>query len=133
MGSCGELKLPRHLPLRFLSKRQHCRRLMVSQTLLLAHITCLPGIQNPLFSSTLGESVRSSLNGGGGRRNPSTFAYLLHLVTLVYSAGRIITFVSIHQLWEPVEDLLFLPRNPWHLIQPIRNPSTFDCYLLSTW
>lgn len=74
---------------------------MVSQTLLLAHITCLPGIQNPLFSSTLGESVRSSLNGGGGRRNPSTFAYLLHLVTLVYSAGRIITFVSIHQLWEP--------------------------------
>lgn len=22
-----------------------------------------------------------------------------------------------------------LARNPWHLIQPIRNPSTFDCYL----
>lgn len=25
----------------------------------------------------------------------------LHLVTLLYSAGRITTFVSIHQLWEP--------------------------------
>lgn len=124
MGSCGELKLPRHLPLRFLSKRL-CRRLIASQTLL-AHMPAW----NPL-SLHVGR-IAPFITQRRWRQEESIHFCILtpgYSTLLRWSNHHIRQHSSAPGAWRIYFFCTILARNPWHLIQPIRNPSTFDCYL----
>ena len=95
-------------------------------------VTCLPGIKNlPFPPRWANRSVHYSTAVEAGGIHPLLHNLLTpgYSTLLRWSNHHIRQHSSALGAWRLCFFCIILARNPWHSVQPIRNPSTFDCCL----